>query len=841
MALDQDQLAERLRLLVPINNLPGSLQERILNSADVIELKKRDFLFQQGDRDKFSFYLIEGDIEMYADDQLIKKVHGGDAASFHPLAQLQPRQMSAQARTKVSVLRVDRALLDKLLSVEQSDKNASTPDSPAIEVTEIETDADSDWLTTMLQSDLFVRVPPSNIQTLLETLEPIEVKAGDVVVEQGGPGDYYYAIQSGRCEVSRRSGDNKRAIKLAELSAGDTFGEEALVSNTRRNATVTMLTDGELARLTKDDFLRLVTEPILQTITIDAAETMVQEGAQWLDVRFPEEHEANGMPDSLNIPLNLLRSRHKDLDRARTYLIYCDTGGRSSTAAFLLAGLGFEVFHVKDGGVSEALPESANKTAAPKAAPAPAVNETDAMVEADVRAATLTTEFEKANLQLEEARRLMAEAERAKAEADRYVKEKLEAERARVNAEAERAEATLADAERLKSEIEKQKAAAEEDSARRHAEQEAKLAQMQSEAEARLREKEQQLEETYRRNAKELEKLQAVHAETARELDVARQEVADTAKASEERLKAAEVLETTLEMEKAQVAKDLEEAQSKLAEMAAESEQRMVQAASLESTLKQKEMDAARALLKREEALRDKLQKEIAEERRKLESEFARTSAELENARREKQAAEAAREAATQEASQIIEEYKETHSKLRAEQEQALLEERQKLEADAARIKAALEETNRARQAAEATKQQAERELAAIREQAQRPDASKIDLRGEIAAVEERATRASRELEDARAAEASVALDQQNNEKLLENTLENHMELSRTLKDELNEWLAENKAKEEEVQRNITERKRSDADRIKQRASKARQSTEAHDRALIEELQAQVR
>lgn len=106
MALNEEQLAERLRLLVPINNLPAKHQERIVKTADVVELKKREFLFRQGDRDNYSFYVIEGDVEMYADDQLIKKVHGGDAASFHPLAQLQPRQMSAQARTKVSALSV---------------------------------------------------------------------------------------------------------------------------------------------------------------------------------------------------------------------------------------------------------------------------------------------------------------------------------------------------------------------------------------------------------------------------------------------------------------------------------------------------------------------------------------------------------------------------------------------------------------------------------------------------------------------------------------------------------------------------------------------------------------
>ena len=113
--------------------------------------------------------------------------------------------MSAQAKTKFRVLRLDRGLLDRLLSIDSS----PSPSAPDIEITEIETSGTGDWLTAMLQSELFAHVPPSNIQRLLETLETVEFKAGDVVIEQGAPGDYYYAIQSGRCEVVRSAKNGK--------------------------------------------------------------------------------------------------------------------------------------------------------------------------------------------------------------------------------------------------------------------------------------------------------------------------------------------------------------------------------------------------------------------------------------------------------------------------------------------------------------------------------------------------------------------------------------------------------------------------------------------------------
>ena len=53
----------------------------------------------------------------------------------------------------------------------------------------------------------------------------------------------------GSALVTRETPLSKEGIKLAELSVGDTFGEEALISEAKRNATVTMQSDGAVMRL----------------------------------------------------------------------------------------------------------------------------------------------------------------------------------------------------------------------------------------------------------------------------------------------------------------------------------------------------------------------------------------------------------------------------------------------------------------------------------------------------------------------------------------------------------------------------------------------------------------
>ena len=129
-----------------------------------------------------------------------------------------------------------------------------------------------DWMTTLLQTKAFHRIPPANIQAIFMRMQRVDAKAGDVIIKQGDEGDFFYVIVKGKCLVTRETPLNKAGIKLAELGMGDTFGEEALIADAKRNANITMLTDGALMRLAKDDFRKLLNEPMLQWVTFDQAQ-----------------------------------------------------------------------------------------------------------------------------------------------------------------------------------------------------------------------------------------------------------------------------------------------------------------------------------------------------------------------------------------------------------------------------------------------------------------------------------------------------------------------------------------------------------------------------------------
>jgi rhodanese-related sulfurtransferase len=180
-------------------------------------------------------------------------------------------------------------------------------------------------------------------------MQRINYRANDVVIKQGTEGDYFYVVVAGKCVVTRETPLNKEGIKLAELGLGDSFGEEALIAEAKRNATVTMSTDGTLMRLGKSDFQTLLNEPLLQWVDYPKALEIVAAGGKWLDVRLPSEFQNFRIDGAVNIPLYFIRLKLNALDKDTPYVVCCDTGRRSSAAAYILSERGFEAYVLKGG------------------------------------------------------------------------------------------------------------------------------------------------------------------------------------------------------------------------------------------------------------------------------------------------------------------------------------------------------------------------------------------------------------------------------------------------------------------------------------------------------------
>jgi len=302
--------------------------------------------FRSGEWGGQMVYLLRGQLLANLIDGTSRVLVGGYELAVAPLACAGRIPARSQAITDVVLLSLEEDKLDIVFTWNQLAAPTRNPARGA------ET---TDWrrMSDMLALDnltvgVFASLPPANIQTLFERFVRVSVKRGDTIIRQGDSGDYYYLIESGRCKVTREVAGAD--IQLAELKEGNAFGEEALVADAARNATVVMKTDGVLLRLSKVDFNDLLRAPLLQRLPASEAGKRIKSGAVWIDVRFPAEYRSDGFQGALNIPLDDIRQASSALDPAKEYIVYCQTGRRSSAAAFLLSQRGFNAA-LLDGGM----------------------------------------------------------------------------------------------------------------------------------------------------------------------------------------------------------------------------------------------------------------------------------------------------------------------------------------------------------------------------------------------------------------------------------------------------------------------------------------------------------
>ena len=227
----------------PLDSLSHEKINEVIDKSAVQNIPAGRTLFKQGDKDKWTIFLLSGTIELKYGKKKTVLIEANTPAAKTPIADEIPRPATAKAKTSISILIIDRDLLDILL-------NWNTPSS--IQVSELDDEEDDDWMSRFLKSSAFLQLPAANIQALMMRLEETPLAKGErIISEDVDNDDKDYIIQQGKCIVSKTSPTTGKQVPLAELRIGDGFGEEALITNGTRGASVTMKTDGVFLSLEK--------------------------------------------------------------------------------------------------------------------------------------------------------------------------------------------------------------------------------------------------------------------------------------------------------------------------------------------------------------------------------------------------------------------------------------------------------------------------------------------------------------------------------------------------------------------------------------------------------------
>ena len=164
----------------------------------------------------------------------------------------------------------------------------------------------------LARSGIFQGVEPEAAAVLEKELETVEIRKGEVLFNEGEPGDSLYIVLAGKVKIVRRAADGRQNL-IALMGPSDMVGELSLFDPGPRTATATAVVDSRMARLRK------------------------QALRPWL----------NNRPEIAEQLLRVLARRLRRTNDALADLIFTDVPGRVAKNLLQMAGR----FGSRDGGV----------------------------------------------------------------------------------------------------------------------------------------------------------------------------------------------------------------------------------------------------------------------------------------------------------------------------------------------------------------------------------------------------------------------------------------------------------------------------------------------------------
>ncbi|MEX2274698.1 MAG: cyclic nucleotide-binding domain-containing protein [Actinomycetota bacterium] len=233
------EAAELIDALPAFEDLPEEILNDLAGRVALRTVRRGQPVFRQGER-ATAFYVvrkgvihIESEHPDTGDTQVLTVLKHGDSFGEVALLETTPRAATARAAMEAELFEIDKGTFDRLLADEIDAPKFGLTLQAMAEIRELSafTHLSSDALGQLLEHGAWVTAGP-----------------GEALVEQGGEGDAFYAIRSGRMDVVRDT------EVIASLGPGDYFGETALLTDAPRNASVVAHTPVRAFRLSRRGF-----------------------------------------------------------------------------------------------------------------------------------------------------------------------------------------------------------------------------------------------------------------------------------------------------------------------------------------------------------------------------------------------------------------------------------------------------------------------------------------------------------------------------------------------------------------------------------------------------------
>ncbi|OMJ96378.1 hypothetical protein SteCoe_134 [Stentor coeruleus] len=222
-------------------NISKEQQDLIMQEMKYYSLPEGSYIIEQGKPGNNFFVIASGKVEILVNNSRVNILLPGD--SFGEMALLQDKPRSASVRTleMSNLWGVDRVTFRQAV---QAINAANYAQNKAF----IETVPMFQVLTS-LQKEL-----------LLTSISVMNYSESQKIVNEGETGDLFYIIKEGNVTCTRAGGF------LRNMTAGEYFGEQALLYGTPRTATITAMGDTKCLVIGRDDLMKALGSHFSQII-----------------------------------------------------------------------------------------------------------------------------------------------------------------------------------------------------------------------------------------------------------------------------------------------------------------------------------------------------------------------------------------------------------------------------------------------------------------------------------------------------------------------------------------------------------------------------------------------
>lgn len=231
-------IVEILQKQVIFRHLDADQKEFAARAMRPVEYNSGDVIIRQGsDGDDF-YVLLSGNVDCYVKekggtDKLVKTYGPGGAFGELAIMYNAPRAATCTATTPCKLYALERKAFKLIVTKTTIEKRAQ--------------------VKAFLQNvDILKQLNDNELLAMADAMKELSFDEADVICRQGDPGDEFYIIKQGTVVCTQVDARGEQVV-VAQLSAGDYFGEIALLTSKPRQATVTAGTgSGRLKILSLD-------------------------------------------------------------------------------------------------------------------------------------------------------------------------------------------------------------------------------------------------------------------------------------------------------------------------------------------------------------------------------------------------------------------------------------------------------------------------------------------------------------------------------------------------------------------------------------------------------------